>query len=75
LLAPDLFCPGILAMGGFEGAAVLATPHALVLHNTGAKFPTDSLLSAYKAAGVPGKLRTDVVHLTDTEIAEKAAHF
>jgi hypothetical protein len=75
LLAPDLFCPGILAMGGFEGAAILATPHPLVLHNTGSKFPTSALLSSYSAAGIPGKLRTSVRSLSDTEIAQFSAQF
>ena len=75
LLAPDLYCPGILAMGGFEGAAILAAPHPLFLHNTGSKFSTDSLQAAYDAAGVRGQLRTEVGHQTDIELAEKAAHF
>jgi hypothetical protein len=75
LLAPDLFCPGILTMGGFEGAAILAAPRPLLLHNTGSKFPTDSLQAAYAAAGVAGKLRMVDGQETDSEIAEKAAHF
>ncbi|HTL16344.1 MAG TPA: acetylxylan esterase [Patescibacteria group bacterium] len=75
LLAPDLFCPGILAMGGFEAAAVLAAPHPLFLHNTGVNFPTDSLQTAYQAIGVQGKLRIELGHQTDSEIALNAAHF
>ena len=75
LLAPDLFCPGILAMGGFEGAAILAVPHPLFLYRAGQNFPTDSLASAFKAAGVPGKLRIAVGNQTDSELAEKAAYF
>jgi hypothetical protein len=75
LLAPDLFCPGLLAMGGFEGAAMLAAPHPLLVYHTGAKFPTATLASAYSAAGVSGKLQNEVGTLTDTEIAGFAAHF
>ena len=75
LLAPDLFCPGILAMGGFECAAMLAAPHPLWLENTGAKFSTDALLATYAACGRPGKVRTSTGILSDTEIAEAAAHF
>jgi hypothetical protein len=75
LLAPDLFCPGILAMGGFEGAAILAAPHPLFLYHVGQNFPTDSLESAFKAAGAPGKLRITAGDQTDSEMAEKAAYF
>jgi dienelactone hydrolase len=75
LLSPDLFCPGILAMGGFEGAAILAAPHPLFLYQVGQNFPTDSLVSAFKAAGAPGKLRIVVGNQTDSEMAEKAAYF
>jgi hypothetical protein len=75
LLASDLFCPGILAMGGFESAAMLAAPRPLLLYNTGAKFPTEALLSAYSASGVAGKVRTSVGTLPDTEIAAFASHF
>ena len=39
LLAPDLFCPGIRNIGTFEGGAMLAAPHPLLLHNTGTGFP------------------------------------
>jgi hypothetical protein len=70
LLAPDLFCPGILALGGFETAAILAAPHPLLLHNTGSKFSTGALRSAYVASGVMGRVKTAEGHLTNTEIAD-----
>ena len=72
-LASDLFCPGILALGGFEGAAALATPHPLLLHNTGSKFATDALRSAYEASGIVGKLRTTAAAVEATDQAEWAA--
>jgi len=75
LLAPDLFCPGILAMGGFEGAAMLATPHPLILHNTGSKFHAEALLSAYLASGTLAKVRSEIGTLPDAEIARYAAQF
>jgi hypothetical protein len=75
LLAQDLFCPGILAMGGFEGAAILAAPRPLLLHNAGSKFPTDSLQGTYAAVGATGKLRRIVDHEPDSKIAEIAAQF
>src|SRR5207249_7019673 len=35
LLEPDLFSPGLRTIGTFEGGALLAAPHPLLLHNTG----------------------------------------
>jgi hypothetical protein len=75
LIGPDLFCPGILAMGGFESAGMLAAPHPLLLHNTGEHFTTDSLRSTYDATGIQGKLRIESGPLTSEELAEAAAHF
>lgn len=74
LLTPELFCPGILALGGFEGVALLAAPHPLVLHNTGSKFPTGTIQAAYEAIGSPGKIRIEPGQETDAQIAEMAAH-
>lgn len=70
LLEPDLFCPGIRNIGTFEGAAMLAAPHPLLLHNTGGKFPTDSIRAAYGALGATKKLRIESRKLSDDEIAE-----
>jgi hypothetical protein len=75
LVAPDLFCPGILAMGGFEAAGMLAAPHPLILHNTGDHFTTDSLRSTYAANGIQGKLRVESGPLKNEDLAEAAAHF
>jgi hypothetical protein len=68
LLAPDLFCPGIRNIGTFEGGAVLAAPHPLLLHNTGVTFPTDTLRSAYRAVGASDKLRVVASRLPDEEL-------
>jgi len=57
LLAPDLFCPGLRSLGAFEGAAMLAAPHPLLLHNTGGHFPTEALRSTYQGVGASAKLR------------------
>jgi hypothetical protein len=75
LLAPDLFCPGILNLGGFEGAAMLAAPHPLLLYNTGSKFDTKALLASYSASGFIAKVRTVTTTLPDGEIARSAAQF
>jgi hypothetical protein len=69
LLAPDLFCPGILALGGFEGVASLAAPHPLLLHHTGSNFPTSGLRSTYKASGLQGRTRIAAEKLAQTELA------
>jgi hypothetical protein len=70
LLAPDLLCPGIRNIGTFEGAAMLAAPHPLLLHNTGDKFPTTAIRSAYQALGATKKLRIESRRLSDDEVAE-----
>ena len=68
LLAPDLFCPGIRTIGGFEGGALLAAPHPLLMHNTGENFPTDALRSAYRAMGASDELRVVAAALPDEEL-------
>jgi hypothetical protein len=73
LLASDLFCPGILAIGGFEGAAMLAAPHPVLLHNTGSKFSTSLLQSAYNGSGFLGRLRITVPRLPEQELAAWAS--
>jgi hypothetical protein len=75
LVAQDLFCPGILALGGFETAGMLAAPQPLILHNTGEHFTTDSLRATYVAAGIQGKLRVDAGRLNGEDLAEAAANF
>jgi hypothetical protein len=75
LVAQDLFCPGILALGGFETAGMLAAPHPLILHNTGEHFTTEALRATYTAIGTQGKLRVDSGRLNDEDLAEAAAHF
>jgi hypothetical protein len=73
LLAPNLFCPGILALGGFEGAAMLAAPHPLLLHNSGSKFSTASLRSSYSASGIADAIQITPGRLNDQAIATWAA--
>jgi hypothetical protein len=48
LMKQDLFAPGLRKIGAFEGAALLATPNPLLVHNTGGKFSTDWLAGAYE---------------------------
>ena len=72
LLAPDLFCPGIRNIGTFEGGAVLAAPHPLLLHNTGTNFVTTAVRSAYRAMGAGKKLRVVAARLPEDELVEWA---
>jgi len=68
LLSPDLFCPGLLSMGGFQTAAILAAPHPVLLHNTGSAFPTAAIASIYHATK-PSAFRTEKGLLPDTQLA------
>jgi hypothetical protein len=69
LLAPEVFCPGLRNLGGFEGAAVLAAPQPLLLHNTGSRFPTSAISAAQKAAGNK-RCRLEPARLSDAEIVK-----
>jgi hypothetical protein len=70
LLAQDLFAPGLRNIGTFEGAAMLAAPHPLLLHNTGNSFPTEGIRSAYQASGVPKKPRIESSQLSEDALVE-----
>lgn len=49
LLQADLFIPGLRKIGAFSGAANLAAPHPVLLHNTGEKFSTAPVQEVYSA--------------------------
>ena len=70
LLAPDLFCPGLRTIGTFEGAAMLAAPHPLLLHNTGSHFLTSTVRATYKAIGANANLRVESLPLSETELTK-----
>jgi dienelactone hydrolase len=70
LLAPDVFCPGLLAMGGFEAGPMLVPTHPLLVHNTGEGFTTRGIQAAYKVADASAKLRLLSTQVGDREIAE-----
>ncbi len=69
LLAPELLCPGVRNIGTFQGAAMLAAPHPLLLHNVGDRFPTEDLQATYAALGQSKRLRIERRRLTEDEIA------
>ncbi|HEX4645973.1 MAG TPA: hypothetical protein VH598_10220, partial [Verrucomicrobiae bacterium] len=68
LLAPDLFCPGIRRIGDFEGAAILAAPRPLSLHNLGRKFPDKAVREAYTGLKSGKNFRTESNHLDDDSL-------
>ena len=70
LLADDLFVPGIRRIGGFEGAAMLAAPHPLVLHNTAGKFSTGGLRDAYLIADAYRVYREESAALDDDAVVK-----
>jgi hypothetical protein len=69
LLDPDLFCPDIRNIDTFEGAAILAAPHPLVMYNVAPGFSTASLRSSYKVLLENRMLRVESRLLSDSEIA------
>ena len=69
LMAQDLFLPGIRNLGAFEGAAILAAPNPLLLHNTGGKFSTSSMFGACAAVGAVDSFREESARLSDQALA------
>ena len=48
-MEPELFSPGLRRIGAFTGAASLAAPNPVLIHNTGRSFPTQELRETYAA--------------------------
>jgi dienelactone hydrolase len=69
LLQPDLFCPGLLAMGGFQTPAMLVAGHPLCLYNVGEHFGSDAIKKAYAAANAARSL---ALHTQGTSAAALA---
>ena len=70
LLDDELFAPGLRKIGAFDGAAALATPHPLLLHNTGKNFATRLVRDAYAAAKAEKMFREEQTRLSDDKLAE-----
>ena len=70
LLARDLFVPGIRKIGAFAGAAALAAPHPLLLHNAGRKFETELLRDVYAAAKAQKLFREEEARLPEDKLVE-----
>jgi hypothetical protein len=75
LLDPDLFCPGLRNIDSFEGAAILAAPHPLLLHDVAQGFPTSRLLSTYRILGAKKRISVKARRWKDDDIVKfVAAH-
>ncbi|HEY0455428.1 MAG TPA: acetylxylan esterase [Verrucomicrobiae bacterium] len=68
LIEQSLFVPGIRKIGAFEGAAALAAPNPLLVHNAGEKFATDWLRDTYGAVGGRKKFKTEGAPLADESL-------
>ncbi len=71
LLADDLFTPGMRRLGDFRTAAVLAAPHPLLLHDTGAKFTASAWIAeVYQALGAASALQVAPDALSNEALAQ-----
>jgi len=70
LLAKDLFVPGLRKIGAFEGAAALAAPNPLLLHNVGKNFSTDYLRETYDGVQATKAFRVDAARQNEDEIVK-----
>lgn len=68
LLAPDLFCPGLQNLGGFQVAALLAAPHPLLLHNAGTADSQEALRHGYRTLGASRKLLLEDAPLQERQL-------
>jgi dienelactone hydrolase len=72
LLEPNLFVPGLLAMGGFQTPAMLVTGHPLCLYNAGDGFAYDGIKTAYAAAKATSSLMLKTGALSSVALADWA---
>jgi hypothetical protein len=70
LLHPDLFCPGLRRLGGFETAAILAAPNPLLLHNVAEHFPHATIRAAYDGVNAGRSFSVRRERLSDDELVK-----
>ncbi len=69
LVTDALFTPGLRRFGDFKTAAVLAVPHPLFLHNTGASTaPSHWIADVYQSVGSSSALKTSRVSAQEAEL-------
>lgn len=66
LLARDVFFPGLMQMGGFDGVVAMAAPNPLLLHNIKTLFPTRITEASYRA-NLAESRRNLVINPVETE--------
>ena len=75
LLAQDLFVPGLRRLGTFEGVAILAANHPLLLHDTGQAFATKAVREVYQNLHAADRFRAQTDRVSDAAIAEWATRW
>jgi dienelactone hydrolase len=70
LMQRDLFVPGIRRIAVFQGAAALAAPNPVLVHNAGDNFKPQWLKASYAAVQSSGALRIKPDALSDVELAD-----
>ncbi len=70
LLEQDLFAPGLRKFGAFQGAALLAAPHPIFLHNMGKTFPMEELRQTYTVLKADRAFRPESARLGDTALVD-----
>lgn len=74
LLTDELFVPCLRRMGDFYSSAVLAAPHRLLLHNTGARFTAaGKIREVYSALGASQALHIAAQPVSQEELVTWAA--
>lgn len=73
LMAPELFSPGLRRIGAFAGAASLAAPNPILLHNTGPRVSTQWPGETYAALKVKD-YRQESDRMTDDALVNWVAN-
>ena len=74
-MRPDMFTPGILAIGGLDGVASLAAPKPLTIHDASPNFSDTWLRRAYQSALASNKLKITTTKLSAEEITKELDGF
>lgn len=64
----DWLVPSIRQIGTFDGPVLLATPNPVLIHNAGAKFPTQNIANTYRRLAPPNRARLHAEPLADAAL-------
>ncbi|HEY6170133.1 MAG TPA: hypothetical protein VI454_19020, partial [Verrucomicrobiae bacterium] len=70
LMRQDLFVPGLRRIGAFAGAAALAAPNPLLIHNEGGTLSLDYVRAAYGAIGAAQSFRAEPTELSTEALTD-----